>query len=75
MPEDWVGHPLRKDFVEPEEYHGISTQPGEPVALSARSGEREERRMSLVGFEVEVDRSESGLETEEMTLNMGPQHP
>ncbi len=26
MPEDWVGFPLRKDFVEPEEYHGISTR-------------------------------------------------
>jgi NADH-quinone oxidoreductase subunit C len=26
MPEDWVGYPLRKDFVEPEEYHGISTR-------------------------------------------------
>ncbi len=26
LPEDWVGHPLRKDFVEPSEYHGISTK-------------------------------------------------
>ena len=26
MPEDWIGYPLRKDFVEPEEYHGISTR-------------------------------------------------
>ena len=32
--------------------------------------------MSLAGFEVEVQRpSETGLQTEEMTLNMGPQHP
>jgi len=22
-PEDWVGHPLRKDYEAPEEYHGI----------------------------------------------------
>ncbi len=22
-PEDWVGHPLRKDYQTPEEYHGI----------------------------------------------------
>jgi NADH-quinone oxidoreductase subunit D len=32
--------------------------------------------MGLAGFEVEVQReTESGLVTEDMTLNMGPQHP
>lgn len=24
LPEDWDGHPLRKDYQDPEEYHGIS---------------------------------------------------
>jgi len=24
LPEDWVGHPMRKDYVFPDEYHGIS---------------------------------------------------
>ncbi|HJU29329.1 MAG TPA: NADH-quinone oxidoreductase subunit C [Candidatus Binataceae bacterium] len=31
MPEDWPGHPLRKDFVEPPEYHGISTVRNSPI--------------------------------------------
>ena len=30
--------------------------------------------MSIMGFEVEIQR-DGGFETEEMTLNMGPQHP
>jgi len=31
MPEDWPGFPLRKDFVEPQEYHGISTVRESPI--------------------------------------------
>jgi NADH-quinone oxidoreductase subunit C len=31
MPEDWPGFPLRKDFVEPPEYHGISTVRESPI--------------------------------------------
>ncbi len=32
--------------------------------------------MSMIGYEVEVEQvGRAGLETEEMTLNMGPQHP
>ena len=25
-PEDWTGHPLRKDYRQPDEYHGIPTR-------------------------------------------------
>ena len=27
LPDDWVGHPLRKDYEPPSEYHGIPNMP------------------------------------------------
>jgi len=29
LPQDWVGHPLRKNYVAPDTYHGIDNSPSE----------------------------------------------
>jgi NADH-quinone oxidoreductase subunit C len=33
LPEDWEGHPLRKDYVEKADYHGIPTTRVNPLEL------------------------------------------
>lgn len=33
LPDDWIGHPLRKDYVEEAHYHGIPTTRPNPIDL------------------------------------------
>ncbi len=33
LPDDWIGHPLRKDFKEANAYHGIPTTRPNPIDL------------------------------------------
>lgn len=33
LPDDWIGHPLRKDFVEQEEYRGMGTARTNPLDI------------------------------------------
>ena len=35
LPEDWVGHPLRKDYQQQASYHGIDTHRPNPLELLA----------------------------------------
>jgi NADH-quinone oxidoreductase subunit C len=37
LPDDWVGHPLRKDYVEAPDYHGISTVRESVLNIPGRS--------------------------------------
>ena len=40
LPDDWVGHPLRKDWVDPEFYNGMHVKPTQQMAERAMAGEK-----------------------------------
>ncbi len=62
-PVDWVGHPLRKDYERPKEYHGIPTS-------------REEAEGRLVSAVVPSMHEAKAVEEDGfMLMNMGPHHP
>jgi NADH-quinone oxidoreductase subunit C len=40
LPDDWTGHPLRKDWVDPEFYNGMHVKPTAQMAERSMGGEK-----------------------------------
>jgi len=40
LPDDWEGHPLRKDWVDPDFYNGMRVKPTQQMAERAMAGEK-----------------------------------
>lgn len=40
LPDDWIGHPLRKDWVDPDFYNGMHVKPTQQMADRAMGGEK-----------------------------------
>jgi len=54
LPDDWVGHPLRKDYKEPGDYHHISHVRESPLDGFARLDEAKKKAAAVVAPKPEL---------------------
>jgi NADH:ubiquinone oxidoreductase subunit C len=40
LPDDWIGHPLRKDWQDPDFYNGLHVKPTPQMAERSMAGEK-----------------------------------
>ena len=40
LPDDWIGHPLRKDWQDPDFYNGMHVKPTAQMAERFQAGEK-----------------------------------
>jgi NADH-quinone oxidoreductase subunit C len=49
LPDDWVGHPLRKDYVEEPDYHGIGTTRASPLDAFKQMDDARRKKLEAAG--------------------------
>jgi NADH-quinone oxidoreductase subunit C len=50
LPDDWVGHPLRKDYIEQEDYRGIGTTRASPLEAYKKMDEARKKTRDEKGL-------------------------
>ena len=57
LPDDWIGHPLRKDYIEQEDYRGIGTTRASPLDAFKQMDDARKKAREEKGLKVELTKS------------------